>query len=255
MLLLRVLPAGLLVAVSALSATDPFVGTWLHNTNKSPKPTITFTIRDVGGDQVALTGSTGKSITLMSDGTPGTSSPGVTTTLRKLDNRHWEERRVSEEIMMRDLSVSDDDQTMTLVDTYKFADGNGRRDITKYSRLSAGHGLFGEWQSFSMTSDVLGAEGKIVVQPFGKAGLSFIGSDSDRLDINFDGRKHASTGPHIPKSDLTAGKRAGLRLLRMEEYVDGELDERDEYRISDDGKTLTIIARPVKIECRIHFGF
>ena len=147
---------------------------------------------------------------------------------------------------MRDLSVSEDDQTMTLVDTYKYADGHGREDIVKYSRLSPGHGLFGEWQSSSIASDVIGAEPKIVVQPFGKAGLSFIEPDSDRLDINFDGSKYARTGPNIRKSEVTAGKRAGPRLLLMEEYVDGNLDERDEYRVSDDGKTLTTIVKPVK---------
>src|ERR1700735_1139736 len=45
-----------LFATSGLTtSSDPFVGTWVYNAEKSPKPTITYGIRDLGGDRYALT--------------------------------------------------------------------------------------------------------------------------------------------------------------------------------------------------------
>ncbi len=46
----------LIFASAALAQSpDPFVGTWVYNSEKSPKPTITYSVTDLGGDRYALT--------------------------------------------------------------------------------------------------------------------------------------------------------------------------------------------------------
>ena len=51
---------GIFMCTNMFAATDPFIGTWVYNPQKSPKPTIKYAIRDLGGDRYALTGSTGR---------------------------------------------------------------------------------------------------------------------------------------------------------------------------------------------------
>jgi len=145
---------------------------------------------------------------------------------------------------MRTLSVSADDKTLTLVDVYTFVDGSGRKDMTKYARLSPGKGLFGASQSVSEDSQETGKPLKLVIEPFGKEGLSFVSPDYDRLDMNFDGKSYSAKGPGITKPSTASGKRISTNLIQIENQEDGKLEETTEYRISEDGKTMTIVVRP-----------
>ena len=51
--------AALFATTGLMAVSDPFVATWVYNAEKSPKPTITYGIKDLGGDRYALTGSSG----------------------------------------------------------------------------------------------------------------------------------------------------------------------------------------------------
>jgi hypothetical protein len=42
-----------LLATGLEAASNPFVGTWVYNAERSPKPTITYWIKDLGGDSYA----------------------------------------------------------------------------------------------------------------------------------------------------------------------------------------------------------
>jgi hypothetical protein len=54
--------AALFTGTNLLAATDPFVGTWIYNNQKSPKPTKRYAIKDLGGERYSLTGSTGVTV-------------------------------------------------------------------------------------------------------------------------------------------------------------------------------------------------
>lgn len=41
--------AGIFTCTTAFAQNDPFVGTWVYDAQKSPKPTIKYTIKDLGG--------------------------------------------------------------------------------------------------------------------------------------------------------------------------------------------------------------
>jgi hypothetical protein len=44
---------GILTSTSLFAQNDPFVGTWVYDAQKSPKPTIKYAIKDLGGDRYA----------------------------------------------------------------------------------------------------------------------------------------------------------------------------------------------------------
>ena len=236
--------AVILTSASVLSAADPFAGKWAYNEGRSPKPSIIYTIKDLGGNRFVLTGSTGRPITIKSDGVPIDSPYGGTVSFKKLDDRNAEMVRINPDKLERTYSVSADDKTLTLVDSYSSAKGPTRKDTTSYSRTSPGKGLIGEWQSTSMKSQVSGDLGGFEIEPFGKDGLRLKYPGGSQLDLKFDGKQYSEKGGLKPST--TSGKRIDAHAFQIESYEDGELQEKEEYKVSDDGKTLTIVSRPVK---------
>src|SRR5580698_5522809 len=81
--------AGILTSSSVFAATDPFIGTWVYNIQKSPKPTIKYAIKDLGGERYALTGSTGTTVEIKADGVPIQAPTGATVSFMKLDDHNW----------------------------------------------------------------------------------------------------------------------------------------------------------------------
>src|ERR1700683_5165374 len=84
-----ILLAGILTGTSLFAATDPFVGTWLYNAEKSPKPTIKYAIKDLGGERYSLTGSTGVTVEIKADGASIKTPAGATVSFKKLDDHDW----------------------------------------------------------------------------------------------------------------------------------------------------------------------
>ncbi len=72
------------------SATDPFIGHWTWNSKKSPHPTITYSVKDLGNNRFAVTGSTGETVNMQADGTLRPSPFGGTVSLKKINDHRWE---------------------------------------------------------------------------------------------------------------------------------------------------------------------
>src|ERR1700684_3978000 len=90
-----------LTCTSAFALDDPFVGTWVYNAQKSPKPTIKYTIKDLGGGRYSLTGSTGTTVEIKDDGISVKTSTGDSVSFRKLDEHDWEMVRDDGQKMVR----------------------------------------------------------------------------------------------------------------------------------------------------------
>ena len=239
--------AGLLTCTSAFAATDPFVGTWVYNPQKSPKPTIKYAIKDLGGDRYALTGSTGTTVEVKADGISIKTPSGATVSFKKLDDRNWKMIRDDGQKMVRTYNISPDDKTLTLHDVFTGNPGENYETTTKYARLSPGHNIFGEWQSFSMEEKIndQGPKPKMIISPFDGDGLSFsIPVQKHLSEMKFDGKMYADSGAGDKKGDSSSGKRVNGHFLEIDDQVNGKLEDHGELKVSDDGKTLTIVSRP-----------
>jgi hypothetical protein len=229
-----------------VAQSDPFVGTWVYNAEKSPKPTIQYAIKDLGGDRYALTGSSGETTEIKADGVSITSPSGATVSFTKLDEHTWQMNRVDSSTMVRTYTVSPDDKTLTLVDIFTAADGSREETTTAYARIAPGNSIFGKWQSVSMVEKSSGKPGLFVIKPYGKDGLSFISpSTKHRTQMKFDGKVYFDEGPGNSKRQSSSGKRVNARLLELQGQINGKLDDKTEFKVSDDGKTLTMISKPV----------
>jgi hypothetical protein len=225
------------------AATDPFVGTWVYNAQKSPKPTIKYAIKDLGDERYALTGSTGTTVEIKADGI-SIKAPGATVSFKKLDEHDWEMVRDDGRKMVRTYNISADDKTLTLHDVFTGDEGNKSETITKYARLSPGNSIFGEWQSVSMEEKESGEALKLIVTSFGTDGLSFSVPTYKHLsEMRFDGKVYADTGAGDAKGHSSSGKRVNDHLLEIEDQINGKPEYSEELKVSDDGKTLTIVSK------------
>jgi hypothetical protein len=241
------LSLAILFATSGLAnASDPFVGTWVYNAERSPKPTITYGIKDLGGDRYALTGSSGETTEIKADGVSIKSPSGATVSFKKLDDHTWQMDRVDARTMKRTYTVSSDDKTLQLVDVFTATDGGYEKTTTTYARTSPGKSLFGEWKSVSMEEKVSGPPEKLTIEPYGKDGLSLTSSDKHRTDMQFDGKQYFEIAPDGTKGDSTSGKRTSDHVIQMQGQIKGTPDSISEFKVSDDGKTLTITSKSVK---------
>ena len=233
----------LLTCTNLFTATDPFVGTWVYNAQKSPKPTIKYAIKDLGDERYALTGSTGTTVEIKADGI-SIKAPGATVSFKKLDEHDWEMVRDDGRKMVRTYNISADDKTLTLHDVFTGDEGNKSETITKYARLSPGNSIFGEWQSVSMEEKESGEALKLIVTSFGTDGLSFSVPTYKHLsEMRFDGKVYADTGAGDAKGHSSSGKRVNDHLLEIEDQINGKPEYSEELKVSDDGKTLTIVSR------------
>jgi hypothetical protein len=239
--------AGIVTCATARAATDPFVGTWVYNAQKSPKPTIQYAIKDLGENRYALTGSTGVTVEIRADGKTIKTSTGATVSFERLDDHHWKMIRDDGEKMVRTYSISLDDQELTLVDVFTNNPGDNYELTTKYARLSPGKSIFGRWQSVSMEERTVGEPLKLIITPFETDGLSFnIPAHKHLSEMKFDGKTYADRGAGDPAGSSSSGKRISDHLLRIDSRLNQEPDETAELRVSDNGKTLTIVRKIAK---------
>jgi hypothetical protein len=231
---------------ASAQSSDPFIGIWRYNAEKSPQPTITYSIRDLGGERYALTGSSGETTEIKADGHPIKSPSGDTVSFSKLDDHTWHMDRTSDNQLARTYTVSPDDSTLTLTDLFSAAQSTALQEktVTQYHRTSPGKSIYGSWKSFAMT-DTVSVPPSLSIRPFGADGISLILDRQEyRTDLRFDGKPYPQTGPDGPTGTVTIGKRVSPTHLHLEDQRKGKLEERDEFELSPDGKTLTIVGRP-----------
>ena len=217
--------AGLCMSVSVIAQSDPFVGVWVYDAQKSPKPTITYSIKDLGGDRYALTGSTGETTEIRADGVSIKSPSGETVSFKKLDDHTWQMHRIESRTMLRTYSVSADDKTLTLDDVFTAPDGYKQELMTIYARTSPGKSIFGSWKSISMKESPSSRPDKIVIQPYGNNGLTFISeTDKHRTDMIFDGKQYFDVAPDGTKGDSYSGKRINANLIQLKGQNKGKPD-------------------------------
>jgi hypothetical protein len=234
-------------ASGASAASDPFVGTWVYNADRSPKPTITYGIKDLGGDRYALTGSSGETTEIKADGVSIKSPSGATVSFKEIDDHTWQMDRVDSRTMNRTYTVSSDDKTLQLVDVFTATDGGQEKTTTVYTRTSPGKSIFGEWKSVSMEDKVSGPPVKLIIEPYGRDGLSLTStSDKHRTDMQFDGKQYSEVAPDGVTGDSASGKRISDHVITMQSQIKGKPDSIDEFTVSDDGKTLTIVSKSIK---------
>lgn len=232
-----------LTCVALLSATlcaaqDPFAGKWRLNENKSHLTGHTFHIKDSGANRYQITFTDGNSASVIADGTDQPYFRGGTISMKQLDDYAW--RVVRKRATTGDwrMTTSSDGNTLTVVQNETLANGKTVRLASKWRRVGAGKGLVGDWESESAS---MSSSPEMQIQEFGANGLSFIyPAYKYRLDLKFDGTECVEHGPDVNEGSTTSGKRIDSHALELVSKEKGKPVDRSDYKLSSDGRTLTI---------------
>jgi hypothetical protein len=61
--------------------------------------------------------------------------------------------------------------------------------------------------------------------------------------MNFDGKVYADSGAGDTEGHASSGKRVNDHALAIDNQLGGKPESSDEFKVSEDGRTLTIVSR------------
>ena len=244
MLLRSLLPLAVVcLAIGTLwAANDPFVGKWKVNPSKS-QLTDEMKVEAVGENKYAFTFGPGAVDTIVADGTDQPATQGTTLSVTAEGPNNWKVVRKKEgrTIIMANWTLSADGKTLDDDFTGYQPDGLPTKVRYTYQRSAGSLGFPGTWDSASAQVD---SSIELEIQPYESDGLSFScpALQFDRK-TRFDGKDRARTGPNVPPSTTSSGRRVNPRSLEITSKLQGKIMGTQQIEVSTDLKTLTMTIR------------
>jgi len=244
--LATVLAVVLAVGGSLAAAENPFAGTWKLNPAKSKLTGDTMKFEKTASGAIRWSGS-GVSYTFKVDGKEYTGPFGEAVAWKQIDDTTWETTNTQKGILLSTdtTKLSPDGKTMTVVSKGTKPSGEAFEDTVVYERISGDKGLLGGWRDKQVK---VSSPGTIELKPSGKDGL-LVKSEGYKstCDAQFDGKDYPVTGPTVPEGLTAALTHAGPRSFRMLMKKSGKPLFRETYKVSQDGRTLTVAGSAVAV--------
>ena len=227
------------LALPAAIADDAFAGTWKFNKDKSDVKGQTYSIADMGNKTYKFTFGT-VSFDIKADGTDQTSLPGATLALTVLDADKWQmvDKVNGKTQGTETWTLSSDGKSVDSQYKGTRPDGGAVESSAKLTRVSGSKGFAGTW----LLADVAFTDpGPMVITSYGNDGLTqSFPSSKFRLDLTMDGKDCKPEGPNVLPGMTTSAKRHGPKSLSMTDKQNGKVLDTEEWKVSADGKSLTI---------------
>jgi hypothetical protein len=207
-----------IAAASLLASDSPFVGNWRLNPQKGTDAS-TFTVTLKGQDRYIIdVGAVVWDLNANGKPGPGPKPLGGTATFTQVNSSTW---TLAYDRTKRNLHLKDKD-TLEAVDV-ETVKGGELKSITNYQRVGTSSGL---------------------------AGTSFA-FDEDQLNANmtFDEIEYPVTGKALPENIKLSGKAKLVDNNTIIENItaNGKEMTKMEYKLSPDGKTLTVLISGPKV--------
>jgi len=228
------------------AAENPFAGTWKLNPAKSKLTGDTMKFEKTASGAIRWSGS-GVSYTFKVDGKEYTGPFGEAVAWKQIDDTSWQTTSTQKGILLStDTSkLSPDGKTMTVVSKGTKPSGETFQDTVVYQRISGDKGLLGRWRDKQVK---LSAPATLEITPSGQDGL-LVKSVGYKWtsDAKFDGKDYPVTGPTVPAGVTVVLKHTGLRSFELLMKQSGKPLFRETYKVSQDGRTLTVAGSAVAV--------
>jgi hypothetical protein len=228
------------LALPAFSATDPFVGTWKLNQEKSDLKGQTQTIASLGNNKYRFTFGTAVSFDITTDGTDQTSLPGATMAITVRDPNTWElvNKNNGTIVSTSTITLSQDGKTASSVEKGTRPDGSEFENHASMKRVSGSGGFAGTWQ---MEDLKIGSPSLLQIETFGTNGLTVsFPADKVTMNIGMDGKETPVEGPTVLKGATVSAKRINPRSIKVTDRLHGKQMDTSDWQVSSDGKVLTM---------------
>lgn len=228
-----------LVTTTLCAADDPFCGKWKLNKEKSHFTGEQTKIESLGGNKYKwMAGNDSDTITF--DGTDQQVKYGQTISMTPEGDNSWKMiiKKDGRVLSTMTHTVSDDGKTQTIKGTSTRPDGSTSDFDVKLKRINGGPGIAGTWEDAEVKFS--GPE-EWEVTPYEGDGLTFNNpAFRDTTSMKFDGKDYEEEGPNVAAGSTSSGKRVDAHTLEMVDKVKGEVLDHTTFKVSPDGKTLTL---------------
>ena len=224
---------------SLTAATDPFVGKWKVDQSKSKMTGEKATIKDLGGNKITITFGE-ISDTIVADGTDQPVHFGRTEAITLDGPNTWKfvDKKDGRTLQTATWTLSPDGKTIKIEGTATRSDGSTSTAQFTLKRIAGASGFAGTWES---TSASFGSPAEFDIQPYESDGLSFVvPAEKDTLSMKFDGKDYPETGPNVAPGSVSSGHRLNEHTLELTDKVQGQVMDTTQFKVSADGKTLTL---------------
>jgi hypothetical protein len=226
------------ISVTALAASDSFVGKWKFNPDKSQMNGLDYKIEDAGGGQYRfIFGDDVETLTL--DGKGHVTKYGDTWSIKATGPNSWDSisERDGKVTSKSKWTVSADNQTFTSLDENMRPDGTTGKTEAIFRRTGGTSGLVGTWQT---TSVKILSPSSITIAKWQGDGYSRTSAVfKETLEFKLDGKEYTPKGPRVPSGMTVTAKKIDDRSMELTYKLKGKAMETDKYEVSADGKTLT----------------
>ena len=228
-----------LLASTLWAASDPFLGKWKLNMDKSKFTGEQTKIEDLGGRKYKWT-SGNVTNTYTADGTDQPTQFGNTVAITAVDANNWKMviKKDGRVLSSMTHTLSADGKTQTIKGTGNKPDGTTDDFTVVMKKVSGGSGWGGTWED---TDVKFTSPDEWEIQAYEGDGLSFnTPAYKDTLSMKFDGKDYEEKGPNVAPGSMSSGKRVNAHTLEVSDKVKGEVMDHTKFEVSPDGKTLTL---------------
>jgi len=227
------------LAGSLTAGDDPFIGKWKSNPAKGKTSGQHWKIESLGGNRYAFSSEIPYQI--VADGSDQPTETGGTHSLKIIDPGTWRfvDKRDGAITLEDTLTLSPDGKTLSSHSISTDASGSKHESSSHWKRVSGSGGFAGDWESTGFQM----APAEVEFQPLA-GGISFVYAAYKRhIDLKFDGNDYAWQGPRTDPSMTSSAKRPKPDLLEILDKHNGKVVDTVEFRVSSDGKTLTLSSK------------
>jgi hypothetical protein len=236
------------LALPAIAAENPFTGTWKLNTGKSDLKGQTVTIASLPGNKFRFIYGTAVDFTIQADGTDQVSFPGATWAITVKDPNTWDQVYKTNGIKTGTATWSLAPDGKSFSGKFKGIrpDGSEFENASTYKRVSGSGGFAGVWQSTDVSLSNVSLL-HIEASPNGGLAVSWP-SDKVSMHVSLDGKDFAVEGPTVLKGWTASATRMGSHAMRITDKLSGKVMDTADWKVSPDGKVLTIIEHDAGVE-------
>ena len=235
---------GCLFAGALSAAEDPFVGDWKLNASRS-KLVEVMKVQSVAGNKYAFDVGAGTE-TIAADGTdqPGYGGTALSVTIEGPDSWKVVRKKDGRMLLTAYWKLSKDGNTLNDDYTEFAPNGSSSNQKLVFGRTAGKAGFEGTWEM------IINAPANFVivlkVQPYQGDGLSFINPSAEvTKSVKFDGKDYPNEGPKVAQGSTSSGRRVDERALEVTDKMNGKTMATKQFKLSADGKTLTMVMHPV----------
>lgn len=242
--------AALACATAAAMAENPFAGTWKVDYSKSHVTGQTIGFAPEGSGQIRFTAAN-DSYSFKTDGTDTKDSFGDTVQWKQMDDHTWKEFTKEGSMVVTDTwTLGSDGKTLDVATSGTRPNGQEINVTESYTRIAPGKSFYGKWKSTKMENN---SPTTAKIDADGDNGIVWhIPEIKASVNLKFDGKEVAPTGPTVPQGLTLAATKVGPRSFELTEKENGKVVFKGRYTVSADGSTMTEVgsapgAAPVKV--------